>query len=106
MQAGWFNDLTAWLWRAVKMVWQAVVDFVGDLFVMCLEQSLSAILYVLTLLPMPDFMKGQSIGGMLGNAGSTILWFADVFKIGPALVMIGAAMVFYLLRRILTVGIW
>ena len=55
---------------------------------------------------MPDFMKGQSIGGMLGNAGSTILWFADVFKIGPALVMIGAAMVFYLLRRILTVGIW
>ncbi|WP_324097471.1 hypothetical protein [Xanthomonas euvesicatoria] len=48
----------------------------------------------------------QSIGGMLGNAGSTILWFADVFKIGPALVMIGAAMVFYLLRRVLTVGIW
>ncbi|RNK86829.1 phage coat protein, partial [Xanthomonas vasicola pv. vasculorum] len=28
MQAGWFNDLTAWLWRAVKLVWQAVVDFV------------------------------------------------------------------------------
>lgn len=94
MQAGWFNDLTAWLWRAVKMVWQAIVDFVGDLFVMWLEQSLSAILYVLTLLPMPDFMKGQSIGGMLGNAGSTILWFADVFMIGPALVMIGAAMIF------------
>ncbi|KAB0515654.1 hypothetical protein F7R02_25890 [Xanthomonas cissicola] len=64
------------------------------------------LLYVLTLLPMPDFMKGQSIGGMLGNAGSTILWFADVFKVGPALVMIGAAMVFYLLRRVLTVGIW
>ena len=57
MHVGWFDDLTAWLWRAVKMVWQAIVDFVGDLFVMWLEQSLSAILYVLTLLPMPDFMK-------------------------------------------------
>ncbi|MEN9184198.1 phage coat protein, partial [Xanthomonas vesicatoria] len=43
---------------------------------------------------------------MLGNAGSTILWFADVFMIGPSLVAIGAAMIFYLLRRVLTLGIW
>ncbi|MBD4018735.1 phage coat protein, partial [Xanthomonas citri pv. citri] len=65
MYAGWFTDLTAWIWRAVKAVWQAFADFIGDLFVMWLEQSLSAILYVLSLLPMPDFMKGQSIGAML-----------------------------------------
>ncbi|ASL00845.1 phage coat protein [Xanthomonas campestris pv. merremiae] len=106
MYAGWFTDLTAWVWRAVKAVWHAFADFIGDLFVMWLEQSLSAILYVLSLLPMPDFMKGQSIGAMLGNAGSTILWFADVFMIGPSLVAVGAAMIFYLLRRVLTLGIW
>ncbi|WP_017174116.1 hypothetical protein [Xanthomonas phaseoli] len=106
MQAGWLSDLTAWIFKALKVLWQAFADFMSDLFVMWLEQSLSAVLYVLSLLPMPDFMKGQSIGAMLGNAGSTILWFADVFMIGPSLVAIGAAMIFYLLRRVLTLGIW
>ncbi|MET3148412.1 UNVERIFIED_ORG: hypothetical protein ABIB63_004210 [Xanthomonas axonopodis] len=98
--------MTAWIFKALKVLWQAFADFMSDLFVMWLEQSLSAVLYVLSLLPMPDFMKGQSIGAMLGNAGSTILWFADVFMIGPSLVAIGAAMIFYLLRRVLTLGIW
>ncbi|KGE50658.1 phage coat protein [Xanthomonas axonopodis pv. vasculorum] len=106
MQAGWFSDLTAWIWKAVKAVWQAFADFIGDLFVLFLDKALSAVLYVMNLLPMPDFMKGHSIGEMLGNAGSTILWFADVFKIGPSLVAIGAAMIFYVLRRVLTLGIW
>ncbi|WP_349809756.1 phage coat protein [Xanthomonas hortorum pv. hederae] len=106
MFVGWFDDLTAWLWSAVKAVWQAFTDFMSDLFVMWLEQSLAAVLYVLTLLPMPDFMKGQSIGSMLSNGGGTILWLADVFKIGPSLVAIGAAMVFFVLRRVLTLGIW
>ncbi len=106
MQAGWLDDLTAWIWKVVKLVFDAFMDFVNDLFVRTLEQVLTLVLLVLKLLPLPDFMKGQSIGSMLANGGSTILWFADLFQIGPSIVLIGVAMVFYLLRRVLTLGIW
>ncbi|RNL07802.1 phage coat protein, partial [Xanthomonas vasicola pv. vasculorum] len=33
MQVGWLSDLTAWIWKAVKLIWQAFADFIGDLFV-------------------------------------------------------------------------
>ncbi|TWQ68644.1 phage coat protein, partial [Xanthomonas vasicola] len=23
MQVGWLSDLTAWIWKAVKLIWQA-----------------------------------------------------------------------------------
>lgn len=106
MTAGWLDSLSAWLWKAVKEFFESIVAFIGDLFVMWLEQSLSAILYVINLLPLPSFMEGQSIGSMMGQAGNTVLWFADVFSIGPALTMLGAAMIFYVVRRVMTVGIW
>lgn len=106
MQAGWLDDLTSWIWKAIKAVWDAFTNFIGDLFLMWLGQSLSAILYVLNLLPVPDFMKNQSIGSMLGQAGSSILWFADVFQIGPSLTLIGIASIFFIARRVLTLGIW
>ncbi|MFA0925153.1 phage coat protein, partial [Xanthomonas fragariae] len=42
MQAGWLSDLTAWIWKAVKTVWQAFADFFSDLFVLFLDKALSA----------------------------------------------------------------
>lgn len=106
MTAGWLDSLSAWLWKVIKEFWDSLVAFVGDLFVIWLEQSLNAILYVVNLLPMPSFMEGQSIGSLMGQAGNTVLWFADVFSIGPALAMLGVAMAFYVVRRVLTLGIW
>jgi len=106
MKAGWLDDLTSWLWSVVKLLWDAFYDFMSDLFLRTLEQVFALILLVLSLLPLPEFMSKTSIGEMLANGGSSVLWFADVFQIGPSIVMIGVAMVFYLLRRVLTVGIW
>ena len=106
MLAGWLGDLTAWLWKTLKLFFDALVDLLGDMFLRTLEQILACILFVLSLLPLPEFMSGQSLGGMLANGGSTILWFATLFQVGPSLVAIGTAIVFYLIRRILTVGIW
>ncbi len=106
MNAGWLTDLTQWIWDTIKEVFQAFTDFVEDFFVHGFEHLLNLVLFILALLPLPEFMQGQSIGSMLGNAGSTVLWFADIFQIGPSMVLIGVAIVFYLLRRILTIGIW
>jgi len=106
MQAGWLTDLTKWLWNALKEFFSALVDFFNDLFVLVLDQICDALLYVLGMIPLPEFMENNSIGSMLARAGSTILWFAELFQIGPSMVMIGVAIIFYLVRRVLTVGIW
>lgn len=106
MQAGWLDDFSAWLWKVVKLIWDAVVDFFQDLFVFWLEQTFTLILYVMSLIPVPDFISSNSIGSLLGQAGSTILWWCDILQVGPSLTVISAAMVFYVIRRIVTVGIW
>ncbi|MCC7635362.1 phage coat protein [Stenotrophomonas rhizophila] len=106
MYAGWLDDITAWLWKVVKLFFDALTDFIGDLFVRTLEQIFSVILLVLEYIPLPEFMSQNSIGSMLANGGGTVLWFAEVFQIGPSMVLIGIAIVFYLLRRVLTIGIW
>lgn len=106
MYAGWLDDLTAWMWKVLKIFFDALVAFAHDLIIRTLEQIFTVILLLLELLPMPEFLEGVSLGGMLASGGSSILWFADLFQIGPSLVLIGTAMVFYLIRRVLTVGIW
>lgn len=106
MNAGWLTDLTAWIWKTLKLFFDALVDLAGDMFLRTLEQLTACILFVLSLLPLPDFMKGVSLGGMLANGGSTILWFSTLFQVGPSLAMIGSATIFYFVRRVLTVGIW
>ncbi|WP_313178533.1 phage coat protein [Stenotrophomonas sp.] len=106
MQAGWMTDLTNWLLGVIKQIFAALWDMAMDIIVAAFERLLAVVLLALSYLPLPDFMQSQSIGAMLANGGSTILWFADLFQIGPSLVLIATAIVFYLLRRILTVGIW
>jgi|LNAP01.1.fsa_nt_gb hypothetical protein len=106
MLAGWLDDLTAWLWKVLIAVFEALFDLIGDSFVRGFEMVATVVLYVLSKMPLPEFMQGQSIGSMLANGGGTVLWFADVFQLGPSMVMIGVAIVFYLLRRVLTIGIW
>lgn len=106
MSAGWLDDLTAWIWKVLIMVFEALVDLINDSFVRGLEMVLSVVLYVLSKMPLPEFMQNTSIGQILSSGGSTVMWFAEIFQLGPSLVMIGIAMVFFLLRRVLTLGIW
>lgn len=106
MFAGWLDDLTAWLWKVVILIFEALFDLIGDSFVRGFQMITSAILYVLSKMPLPEFMEGTSIGSILAQGGGTVMWFAELFQLGPSMVMIGIAMVFYLLRRVLTIGIW
>lgn len=106
MHVGWLSDLTQWLWQLVNAIWQAFVDFVDDLFVTVLEKSLAVVVYVLNLISVPDFMRDHSIGSLLGEAGDTILWLVHILRIDESLMVIGIGMSFYVMRRILTLGIW
>ncbi len=106
MTAGWLTDVTNWFKEQIVAVWHAFVAFMGDLFLAWFQHIVDVNLYVLSLLPVPDFLSGQTLGAMLGQAGPSVLWFVDVFQIGPAMAVISTSMVFYIVRRFLTLGIW
>lgn len=100
------KKLTDWLREAIQAIWDAFTAFMGDLFLAWVEHSLGIIVWVLNRLPVPDFLSGQSIGSVLGNAGPTVAWMVGTFRIGESLSVIGAAMAFFIVRRLLTLGIW
>lgn len=100
------KKLTDWLREQIVAIWDAFTEFMGDLFLDWVERSLAIIVWVLDHLPVPDFLQGQSIGSVLGNAGPTVAWMITTFRIGESLTVIGSAMAFYIIRRFLTLGIW
>lgn len=106
MLVGWIDDFKAWLIKIIGQMFDALLDVIGDSFVRGFQMITSMILYVLSKMPVPEFMQNTSIGDILSKGGGTVMWFAEIFQLGPSLVMIGIAMVFYLLRRVLTLGIW
>lgn len=106
MQAGWLTDITNWFRDQFKAIWDSFVKFMKDLFIFWLEHTVDMIQTVFDMLPAISFTDGQSIGSILGQAGPTVAWFVDLFQIGPSLAVIASAMVFYIVRRLLTLGIW
>lgn len=100
------EGLTNWLREQIQKVWDAFVAFMIWLVLNSLSVFLDAAVWVLNNVPVPQFLTQHTIGGLLGQAGSTILWFVDLFQIGPSMAVIASAMLFYLVRRVLTLGIW
>lgn len=89
LRVAWLTDLTQWIWDLITKMFLALADFVS-----------------VGVLPWPDFLKQQSLRDMLGKAGSTVVWFADVFQLSNSMRVISAAIVFSIFRRLLTLGIW
>jgi hypothetical protein len=106
MSADWIDDFKAWLWNLVLTIFDTLWDMVIASVVRTFKMLTELILYVLSKLPLPEFMQNTSLGDMLSKGGNTVMWFAQLFQLGPSMVMIGIAIVFYLLRRVLTIGIW
>lgn len=106
MLAGWIDDFKQWLWNLVLKIFDTLWEMVIASVVRTFKMLTELILYVLAKLPLPEFMQNTSIGDILSKGGNTVMWFVQLFQIGPSLAMIGVAIVFYLLRRVLTLGIW
>lgn len=106
MQAGWLGDLTNWLLNALKKLWDAFAEFMGDLFLMWLKHTLDMFVFVLQKLPAPDFLSGNNLQTVFGAAGGTIAWWITVLQIDKCMVVIAGACVFYIVRRAFTLGIW
>ncbi len=102
----WLTDLTKWLWDAIVRIFGALITLLNDLVIIFFDGCFSLILLLLGVLPLPDFLAGHTMADLLGSAGSTIVWFCDVFQISNSMRVISAAMVFQIMRRLITLGIW
>jgi len=104
--AGWFGDLTDWLLKIWKQIWQAFTDFIKDIALFFLDIAMQVVMWVVNVIPVPDWLSQYSIGQFLGGAGPTIGWVVSELKIGQGLSIIAAGYAFRLLRKLLTLGQW
>lgn len=99
------TDFAVWLLQLVKDLFSAVWDFVADAFVNVLELMLQGILTVLTAIPVPSFMS-SGLSSAMGQISGDVWYFASHFRLGECLTILGAAVVFRLTRKALTLFQW
>ncbi len=106
LRAGWLTDLTNWLLGIVKGVWDAFTRFMGDLLLIWLKHQFDMVLMLVEKLPVPEFLSQNNLQSLFGQGGATIGWWISVLQIDKCFTVIGAALVFFIVRRIVTLGIW
>ncbi|MGS1344785.1 phage coat protein [Stenotrophomonas geniculata] len=106
LQAGWLNDLTEYIRRQVERLWNAIVEFFRDLVLYAIEQLPDLAAHALEKLPVPEFMTEYKLGTLFANAGPTIAWFVNIFKIPECMTVVSLGIVFFITRKILTLGKW
>jgi len=103
---GWLDDLTGFLRRQVDRLWKAIVDFFRDLVLYAIEQVLNLVAHAVEKLPVPEFLDEYKLGTLFANAGPTVAWFVNIFKIPECMTVISLGIVFFITRKILTLGKW
>lgn len=106
LYAGWLQDITDFIRRQVERLWDALVKFFQDLVVYAIDKMLELIALAFEQLPVPEFMQQYNLNTLLGNAGSTVGWFVQTFRIGECLAVLALGITFRIMRKLLTMGKW
>lgn len=106
MNVGWLTDLTNWIRDLVEKLWNAIEQFGNDLIVLAIEKMLEVVALAFEALPVPEFMTQHSIGSLLSNAGPTVGWLVETFKISECMAILAGGAVFKVTRKIVTFGKW
>lgn len=104
--AGPIQDITNWLADQIRSVWDAFVAFMHDFGVFLVETVLDLVNVIIHAIPSPEFLQQLSLCAILSNAGPWASWAISTFRIGEALALLAAALVFRLLRVFLTLFQW
>lgn len=99
------NTLTTWIIGLIKAVIGFVFDLVADILIYVLDMLLSAVAALINLIPVPDFM-GQGLGSIISQISPTIAYFGGALHLDLCFIPLGAAVVFRLSRKVLTLFQW
>lgn len=102
----WLTKITSWFFLLVKTVLGYIVQIVADVVVWVLDLILGPIGDLIAGLGTPSFMQSYSFGSLLGGLPPFALHVINQCNLGPALAVIGAGVMFNLLRKLFTLGQW
>lgn len=74
-----------------------------DVFMLIFDGILSGIAFLIENLPLPEFMSSYSVANYIH---ADIAYFLSMSGFPEAMGIIGAAIVFRIIRRVITLGIW
>lgn len=92
-----------WLYDWLEKFKDWIIDFFKWALGYAVDQILSAILWIIQQIPVPDFVENANIGDYID---ADILWMLNQASVGEAFLIMAAGITFYMLRRIMTLGIW
>lgn len=106
---GWFKALLSWFGRIFEWiagVFKDFMEFFLDLPSVIIDGILDGVIYVLSGIPVPDFVQSASLQQVFNALGPDILYLVDFFGIHYGLAIVGTGVAFRLTRKALTLGQW
>ncbi|HEL3255142.1 TPA: hypothetical protein UMF52_000408 [Stenotrophomonas maltophilia] len=98
--------ITTWAKEQLTSLWADFSDFMTDLQTDFIELVLSYVKAIVYLIPAPDFLSQISFCAMLNAAGPWTAFIVAQLRVGEAIALLTAALVFRLVRVFLTVFQW
>lgn len=98
-------EFTAWLLDLVKGVFAALWSFVVDAFIGLVDLLVTAVVALLALIPVPEFLS-QGLQGVYGQLDPAILYLLAASGLPAGLAIIGTGYLFRLGRKVATLFQW
>jgi len=98
--------ITTWAKDQITSLWADFADYMTDLQTDFIELVLSFVKAIVYLIPAPDFLSQFSFCAMLNAAGPWTAFVVAQLRIGEAIALLTAALIFRLVRVFLTVFQW
>ncbi|MBH1430616.1 hypothetical protein I5U42_04755 [Stenotrophomonas maltophilia] len=98
--------ITTWAKEQLTSLWADFSDFMTDLQTDFIELVLSYVKAIVYLIPAPDFLSQISFCAMLNAAGPWTAFIVAQLRVGEAIALLTAALIFRLVRVFLTVFQW
>lgn len=107
------TDLAKWLLDLVKALFDAIWDFLGDVFIHIVEFVLLAVSKTISLIVLPCFASVTSAGSALQGAFNSIagtapaiMYFAQYLHLDQCFAMLSCAIIFVFVRKAVTLFQW
>lgn len=99
------TEFTDWLVTLVKDFFAALWTFLVDLVIGLVDLVLGAIVGILSLIPLPDFLT-HGLADVFSNLDPGIVFFINKLGVFTGFAILGGAYVFKLVRKLVTVFQW
>lgn len=83
-----------------------VINVLFDLFVWIIDKLFWLVLSVFSFIPSPDVMGAISFSSLFSSMPPVVGWLVVKLRLAEAVLIIVNAAVFYIIRRLITLGIW